>query len=83
MHRPWNLEFHLWTTAENLTTEDVTGGKINGIKTIRRKGLHVREMECCVRVYIGARPSYLSFDDSEIQSSSSAIPASNRFLLCL
>lgn len=42
MHRPWNLEFHLWTTAENLTTEDVTGGKINGIKT-HQKEAGIRE----------------------------------------
>jgi hypothetical protein len=61
-------------------TEEVTGGKINGMENPLGGSLHVREMECCVRVYIGARLSCLLSMIVRIQCSPSAIPASKSLL---
>jgi hypothetical protein len=67
MHRPWNLNSHLWTTAENLIRRKVAGGKIK-CKIRKQKEAYMRErLECCVRVCKSTPGSRFSCDDGQIQ----------------
>lgn len=75
----WNLNFHLWTTAENLIRmKEVAGGKIK-CKIKKQKEAYIRErLECCVRVCTSTPGSGSLAMIVKYKCSSSAIPASNR-----